>query len=388
MKKSELRKLIRSVIEEAIVLKRYGDNEIIAVSNLEDPKEQGKETFKNKDRLKNAGFRWDSNVGAWKISASELGRAQDVARSLNKEHPIIQKFEELEEFVAGDGRLSKKEELSNKIDKYIDNLMTDVEDVKNSEEFRKFLDFNSKFHKYSIYNTMLIWLQKRDATRVAGFKKWKELHRKVKKGATAIFIYAPASKKIQEKDLEGAVKEKRYTFFIPVSVFDISDTEAIDERGNVPELDWRGDSSPDEVSDKLTKYALEMAEILGVEVTRDDAIGGEGGYSVGGRINITKGNEGFSAARVLIHEIAHELLHQKEKSVFAINEPDSKVKELQADSVAYIVLKHYDLPVKNMANYLAGWKANKEKIKENLSILKKTADFIITELDKIADKDK
>lgn len=389
MKKSELRNLIRSVIQESIVLKRYGDNEIVAVSDLEDPKEQSRETFKNKDRLKKAGFRWDGTAGAWKISASDLDRASSTARSINSELPIIKKFEDLEEFVAGDGRISKKEELANKIDKYIDNLINDVEDVRNSEEFLRFLSFNSKFHNYSLHNTLLIWVQKRDATKVAGYKQWmKKFHRKVKKGATAITIYAPMSKKVKEEDLDGEVKEKRYNFFRPVTVFDISDTEAIDERGEIPgNLDWRGDSSPNEVADKLTEYASELADVLGVEITHNDAIGGEGGYSVGGRINITKGNSGVFAARTLIHEIAHELLHQKEKSIFAIHEPDTKIRELQADSVAYIVLKHYNLPVNNMSNYLAGWKANKDKIKENLSILKKTSNFIITEIDKLAKKD-
>jgi hypothetical protein len=389
MKKSELRKLIRESIEEAITLKKYGDDHIVAVSDLEDPKERSKETFKNKDNLKRSGFRWDGAIGAWKIKADDFDRAQKTAQNLNKEYRIIKAFKDLEEFVEGDARMGKKEELAKKIDGYIENLLSDVENVRSSEEFLAFLAFNSKFRKYSVYNTILIWIQKRDATKVAGYHQWKKkFFRVVKKGATPISIYAPMSKKVEEEDLNGEIVEKRYQFFRPVTVFDISDTEAIDERGEIPpSLDWKGDDSPNEVADKLSQYAEDLADIMGVEVTHEDAMGGEGGWSSGGKINITKGNAGVFKARTFIHEIAHELLHQKEKSLFHIDESDREIRELQADSVAYIVLRHYDLPVQEMANYLAGWKADKDKIKANLGIIKKAADFIIDELDKIAETD-
>ena len=170
-------------------------------------------------------------------------------------------------------------------------------------------------------------------------------------------------------------------------MYDVSDTEAIDERGEIPELQWFDKNTPSETADRLVSLTTELITNMGIDVTKDDAIGGEQGYSEGGRINITSNVEGVAHAATLIHEVAHELLHWKESSIFYIDpRPDREIRELQAESVAYLVCKHYDLPVKQMANYLALWRANKDAIMSQLTTLKKTADFIITELDKIADK--
>lgn len=395
MKKSELRKLVREVIEEAIILKRHGD-EIIATSDAEDPSERGRETFKAKDKLKQAGFRWDNSIGAWKVKSYDLERAVKTAKSINPKHPAIKKLEELPDFLAGDKRLPMGDQLAKKIDTYIDSLTSEVDNVMQSEEFMKFLEFNSKFHRYSIHNSMLIWIQKRDATRVAGYKTWiKKFHRQPRKDASRIWIYAPLKREWEEEDLNGDVVTKSYLRFKPVQVIDISDTDPIDERGEVPTHDWRGSSEPHEVADKLSGYVDVLARSLNIDVTYEPARGGEGGYSAGGKINISKGNAGMAKARVFIHEIAHELMHQREKSKFKIDEPRAQIRELQADSVAYIVMRHYDIKMPQIANYLAGWiskgakdNSAKDKIMENLTILKKVSNYIIDEIDKIANKDK
>jgi len=388
MKKSDLKRIIKTAIREAIILKKHG-NDILAVSDLGDEKERSRETFKHKNALKSHGFRWDGSIGSWKINASQFDQANTGAKAANPAYKIIDAVENLPEMISSEIQVPKGEGLSKKIESYISNLIEDIDNLKNSEEFMNFLAFNAKFHNYSLNNTLLIYIQKRNASRVAGYNKWKSLHRTIKAGDnTPIWIYAPMTAKVREKDLDDEIKDKRVTFFRLVKVYDVSDTIPLDERGELPKaMDWKGDSSPNEVAAKLSRYALDLADTMGIEITNDPTRRGEGGYSAGGRINISSGSDGIFKARTLIHEIAHELLHQKENSLFAIEEPDTAVRELQADSVAYIILKHYDLPVTSTVNYLAGWKANKDKIMKNLSILKKTADFIITELDKIGNRE-
>lgn len=386
MKRSRLKQIIKEAISEAIVLRRYGDD-ILAVSDLEDKRDASRETFKSKNKLKNAGFKWDSTVGAWKAKGSDLKSIKNTIQGLNTNHPVIDTIENLPEFVREEGAEDRKSELSNKIDNYITSLISDVDNAVNSEEFAKFMAFNSKFRSYSINNTLLIYLQRPDAKKVAGFNKWKELHRRVKKGAKAISIFAPMTKKVEEKDLDSAVRERKYTFFRPVNVFDVSDTEPIDERGEVPELDWFDKNTPSETANKLVAAVTELIKNMDIDVTKDDSSHGEKGYSQGGKINISSDVEGVAHAATLIHEVAHELLHWKETSLFYIEpRPDRLMQELQAESVAYLVCKHYDLPVKQMANYLAMWKANKDAIMSQLTTLKKTADFIITEIDKLIEK--
>ena len=395
MKKSELKSLIKQSIKEAIILQQQ-DGIVYAVSDLDDAKERSRETFKNKDKLKKFGFKWNAEAGAWSTPASDLkSLTKNINKSVNKNHPVIDTIENLPAFVRSQAAVDKKKELSNKIDSYIKDLMDDVSGVIDSDEFERFMAFHSKFRKYSLNNTVLIYTQKRNASRVAGFNKWKELGRIVKKGATPIWIFAPMTKKVEEKDFDAAVKEKQFTFFRPVKVYDISDTEATDKWED-SSLEWHDDNTPNETADELTELAMKLSKKIGVDVTKDVAHGGEMGYSAGGKINLTSNIEGVNQAATLIHEIAHELLHWKTDSKFKKElekigaqtgrDMPQDLKELQAESVAYLVLKHYDLPVKQKANYLAMWGANKEKIMSQLQTLKKTADFIITELDKIAEQ--
>ena len=180
MKKSRLKQIIKEAISEAIVLRKYGED-VLAVSDLDDKKSQSRETFKAKTKLKNAGFKWDTEAGAWKAKGSDLKSIMKTIQGMNQDHPVIDKIENLPEFVREEGAVDKKSELAKKIESYIDSLISDVDNAINSEEFARFMNFNSKFRNYSINNTLLIYLQKPDARRVAGFKAWKNLHRVVKK---------------------------------------------------------------------------------------------------------------------------------------------------------------------------------------------------------------
>jgi hypothetical protein len=241
---------------------------------------------------------------------------------------------------------------------------------------------------------MLIFMQKKDATKVAGYNTWKKQNRGVKKGAKAIWIWFPMTvNSKQETDTAGvdfgavdqAAKSRSFTKFSLGKVYDISDTYELNEKGKVPETPkWSADNTPSETADELVERIKEFATGLGINITKDNAKGGEKGFSAGGHINLSSDVEGVGAASTLVHELAHELLHWKEKSPFYMDDADSssrEMKELQAESVSYVVLKHYGLPVTQHPTYLALWKANKEKIMKNLQVIQKCAKYIIDGID-------
>ncbi len=424
-----------TVLLENLILKRFEDK-LVVVSDETDPKKQRGETFRNKEKLKAAGFRWNSYINSWTLPQSQLQQAQQVLAKINNSpiEKFIQKVEELPEMVVGADNVSKKDELVRKIEGFVEELAGAVDEVAASDEIRRFLEFNAKFRGYSWYNTLLIYIQKPDATKVAGFRQWEEkFHRRVKKGAKAISILAPV--KVGEKkpekqpgvkptttptdtgDAEDAddttavdtPKPQSIMRFVAVSVFDISDTEPIDARGEIPIApEWHGSNEPNEKAEELYQAAYELAEDLGTKLTIDLAKGDEQGWASGGHINITSNIAGVNKAATLIHEIAHELLHFKKSSPFYVGDIEGEgedksievprdsekrqkksyvltrdVAELQAESVSFVVIKYFGLPVQHQATYLALWKANKDTIRENLTVIKKCADFIIGEIEKI-----
>ncbi len=392
MTKKELIHLIREAINEKLVLKRHQDR-LAVTSDLETRADQSKETFKNKDKLKAAGFKWDAAINSWTISNGEFSRAMATINAINKVEAFVEKVEDLQEFIVDADNLSKRDELSQRLDGFINSLSTEVDEKAASDEIRNFLNFQAKLRKRSFHNSLLIYIQKPSATHVEGFRTWEQkFGRRVKKGAKAIYILAPrqAKKKDDETDdseIDKEVKRKNFVFFLPVNVFDISDTEAIPGKEHMytQEPEWHASNTPDEKAEKIGKYAMQLATELGVNMTQNASHSGEQGFAAGDHINISSDVAGVNKAATIIHEIAHELMHFKKSSVFYVDPiPSRAEKELQAESVSYIVLRHYDLPAQHQATYLALWKANKDAIRTNLDLIKKVADFIITKIDEIA----
>jgi hypothetical protein len=397
MTKEELRKLIREYVEEALVLKRAGDK-LMVVSDLETRKDQSAETFRNKDKLKAAGFKWDTGTNSWTLPSDQLDVAKQTLSKINKVEYVVEKIEDLAEFVQDSDNVSRKDELAQRIDGYIKNLTQDLDEASASAEIKNFLAFQSKLKSRSFNNTLLIYIQNKKATHVEGFRVWKEkFGRQVKKGAKAITIFAPITKKkddtddINNPDIDKQVKQKNFTWFRPVNVFDVSDTEPIPGKEHlyVSAPQWHADDTPNEKADKIFNYAMQLATELGINVERGAAMGREMGYAAGDHINITSNIDGVNKAGTFIHEIAHELLHFKKGSVFHIDDENmtKQDKEIQAESVSYIVLKHYDLPVKHQATYLTLWKTNQDALRKNLGVIKKVSDFIIQKIDEIAAED-
>jgi len=175
-------------------------------------------------------------------------------------------------------------------------------------------------------------------------------------------------------------------------VYDISDTYPLNDEGKIPETPkWYADNEPSDVADELTERLSKFAETIGIKLTKSDAKGGEKGYSAGEHINLSSDISGVGQASTLAHELAHELLHWKTKSPFYIDDETvntREMKELQAESVSYAIMKYYDLPVTQHPTYLVLWKANKEKIMKNLNIIVKCSKYIIDGIEAISDDKK
>lgn len=362
------------------------NNKLIVLSDLTG-KEASAETFKNKNLLKSKGFIWNGNN--WVIGADKLDIAKETLSIANKVNYMIEKIEELEEYI-DESNTDNKNLLKAQLNQYVMDLANATDEAALSAEIRRYLTFFSKFHKYSFYNRILIYIQNPNATKVASYKFWETKHRQVQKGAKAIKVLAPIITKSSndenpednELNTSNAVRGYR-----AVNVFDISDTKATSPEGESPdEPDWFGENTPSETADKLFVGVAELAEDMGIKVTNTDAKGGERGYSAGDHINITSGVEGVGRISTMIHEMAHELMHRSDKSLYYIDNGGDfgrsrELKELQAESVSYVVLKHYGLPVSHHATYLALWKANKETIQANLEVISKVSEFLIKKID-------
>jgi len=396
-------------LNEKLVLKKYSPkNLLVVVSDKGDYKQRSAETYKAKDVLKKAGFKWtklyDENnkeVAVWAIDASKIDTAREVINSINKEQPTSSSMEQFEELVFDLSTVTKRSGLDDRIVSFLEKLKTEVDTARASDEFQRYINFKKKFRNYSFSNTMLIWIQKPNATRVAGYKKWQELGRQVKKGAVAISIFVPIVKKQKqddtslvsaEKELDKQVERKVITGFTTGNVFDISDTESIpgveDRVVNDPE--WHAGNEPNETAEKISEYVEDIIKTIELKYTQSQG-DGEQGYAMGGdHINLSSGVAGANKASTLVHELAHILMHFP-NSLFKDDELGKisrNVKEYQAEAVAAAVMDEYGLPYKHSNTYIALWNQNIGELKQYTDMITKAAGWIIDNIDKRAEESK
>jgi len=261
--------------------------------------------------------------------------------------------------------------------KLLERLDKKIESVQSSEEFQSILETFSKFHSYSYHNSLLILTQKPDASFVAGYKQWQQkFNRHVKKGENGIAILAPFSykkriektsndsEKAKDSDEENYVKK---TYFKPVYVFDVSQTEGED----LPEIDI----SLDNKHQYLLNPILSLVNEKGVTLKFESLKNGLDGYSKGGEIVINKALNSTEKAAVIIHELAHEILHSREERAVMTKE----VKELEAEAVSFVVMDHYNLEIKS-DQYLALYKKSYD-LKDSLKRISTLATSIINYCD-------
>jgi len=289
---------------------------------------------------------------------------------------------------------TRKDEMQRTIEQWAEELVAEVEAAKSSEQFREWLDVQSRFHDYSYRNTLLIARQYPEATKVAGYRTWQEeFDRQVQDGEQAIWIWAP----IIAKQCPGCGNSPNYhettdceydetppedwsegpVAFKPVPVFDISQTEG----EPLPELDTvaRGDATD------LFPAVIGAADTLGVQVAVVDVAEWDHGAAEGicrpaddtdgdnAEIEIKAQESTAAMAAVLVHEYAHALLHNG-----VTDKPEREKREVEAEAVAYVVGRHFSLDMSGSALYLATWQSDKpETVLDRLGRISQTATEVI-----------
>lgn len=387
----------KGIYNEALDLQLDKNKNMLYVYSTLEGRAANQETFTNKNVLKQNGFRWNGNN--WEIPADKLDVAKKTLSLINKVEYVINDLSELKEYLDG-AKIDNKNLIKSKIDQYITDLANATDERALSAEIKNYLSFFAKFHQYSFFNRFLIYIQRPNATRVASYTKWKEMHRQVIQGAKGITIFRPMKSKTTSLpsvgDEEGDETDDKLqpieivTAFVPATVFDVSDTKAIDERGEIPETpNWWGGNEASQTADILSGVLLEVSMDLGISVSSTlkgdtEAGDGESGYSSGGHIAISSNVKGATRVSTMVHELAHELMHWKKSSPFYQEKAvPSALAELQAESVAYTVLTHYGIEAKHQATYLALWKANKDSILASMKLISDVSQFIIDKIEAV-----
>lgn len=241
-------------------------------------------------------------------------------------------------------------------------IVKQVEELKESGAWAKFLKFSMAFHTYSLNNQILIWAQLPIATRVAGYRAWQKLGRQVRKGEKGIKIFG--GRTITEENEETEEEETRLIFF-PVTVFDISQTDLVDpEMAEGENICTRLEGNDNAGIFEAVKGYLTSQ---GWKVSIEEIPGQANGYTTkegDKKVVIREGISPAQQAKTALHEAAHVILHMEEDYTEYIEHRG--VKETEAESVAYIVANQLGLDTTAYSiGYIAGWaKADTEVIKK------------------------
>jgi len=260
-----------------------------------------------------------------------------------------------------------------------------VKDVFTSEKYAEFLKTYSKFHKYSINNSIMILMQKPDASNVASFQTWKKLGRQITKGEKGIKVLVPIpykyKKEVETNELDGngnrirETKELQGTSFRVGNVFDISQTTGKELPKLTTEL------SENSVAIELAIEAVARTAEVPIHFDSDMSPDKKGYYHIKNKEIVINDNLSNSQTfKSLIHEIAHSKIHAKDLDKYNAHE-----REVQAESVAYVVCNAYGIDTSEYSfGYIAGWSSGKEmsELKESLSIIQDCSSEIINSIDK------
>ena len=280
-----------------------------------------------------------------------------------------------------------------------DGIEQDIKELFESEKYMRYLSVMSRFHRYSVNNTMLIYMQKPEATLVAGYNKWKnQFERHVKKGERGITIIAPTpyKKKIEEQkldpdtnapilDKDGKViteeKEIEIPMFRPVKVFDVSQTDG----KPLPEL-------ASALSGNVQNYEIFMEALrraAPVPIAFEAMAADMDGYfsAAEQRIAIRQGMSEVQTVSATVHEIAHSKLHDhKKQENEEVEEAKSRrTEEVEAESISYAVCQYYGIQTgENSFGYIASWSQGKElkELRASLETINKTSCELISDIDR------
>lgn len=280
-----------------------------------------------------------------------------------------------------------------------------IKELFESEKYRRYLSVMSKFHRYSVNNTMLIYMQKPDATLVAGYNKWQQFERHVKRGEHGITIIAPTpyKKKIEEQkldpdthapilDADGKAvmeeKEIEIPMFRPVKVFDLSQTDG----KPLPELASALSGTVPHYEAFLEAMRRSAPVPIEFEPMADDI---DGYFSPDQqRIAIREGMSEVQTVSTVVHETAHSKLHDYDKAQEEAaragnkeppNEKDRNTKEVEAESISYAVCQYFGIQTgENSFGYIASWSHGKElpELRASLETINKTSCELITDIER------
>ena len=282
---------------------------------------------------------------------------------------------------AGDTRWERVKSITEKLEEGIKALFA-------SDQYAQYLKTMSRFHHYSLSNSILIFLQMPQASCVAGYKDWqKKFGRNVRKGEKGIRILAPIvyGKKKENTD-ESDDEEDIVTAFKFAHVFDITQTDGKD----LPSL------GIDELTGDVDQYNRLFDAIRSacpVPIEFEEISDGANGYYhlVERRIAIRRGMSQLQNIKTMIHETAHAMLHAlDENGKRPASVPDQHGRETQAESIAYVICSHYSLDVSDYSfGYIAGWSSSKElpESKASLDIVRKTSHDLIVAIDNYMKKE-
>ncbi len=270
----------------------------------------------------------------------------------------------------------RAKELKAGIESSIEELAKAVDSVRSSALFQAYLDVQARFHSYSWHNSILIMMQRPKASRVAGFHTWRKLGRFVQKGEKGIMIFAPCPFRKERETASGESESVAGIFFKPVYVFDVSQTIG-NELPTVESpliIDERGDLLA--MLERVTLkrgIALKVESLdgpLGYATNKGTEIAIDGQYATGQR------------AKTLAHELAHCALH------FGKTDGATKltrdIAELEAESIAYVVCKHFGLDTSLRSSaYIALWNGDSKSLKASLERIAKTARSIIDDAESL-----
>lgn len=252
-------------------------------------------------------------------------------------------------------------------------LKAGVESIHNSDDFRAYLDVQSKFHHYSFGNIMLIMAQRPEATQVAGFRKWQTMNRFVKKGEKAIKILVPMGKKVVDRETG---EERQQLFFGVGNVFDVGQTDGqpLPEPVHVPVLE--GEEGEELYTRTWTFLQKEGVQIEAMSEKEEERNPGLMGYLQPGNTNIIRIRNSVSQlqrAKTLLHEAAHYKGGHAECTWLPRDEA-----ETEAESVAYIVAGHFGIDTGARSfPYVAHWAKDQKTFHSALGRIQKTAKILI-----------
>jgi N-terminal domain of anti-restriction factor ArdC/IrrE N-terminal-like domain len=260
---------------------------------------------------------------------------------------------------------------------------TAIAELGTGPKWQEWLDFQQRFHRYSMNNQLLILAQRPDAQQVAGFNKWKELGRSVDKGEKAIWIYAPMVKKVEVEDANGSRKESKVIGFKPVPVYDVASTSGkpLPQPPQVPYNRASG-RAPEGMHEDLAAQVGEHGYALVYKDLGDDPRIPDGSTDpVSKTVTINSSYSHAHQAKTLAHELAHiELGHTERTGEYHTRAGGQRsTMEVEAESVSYVVARRYGLREEGESfAYIESWaRGDVEKTRKTAEAVCKATDRIM-----------